>query len=107
MLCKRTNPLPMRIECVVRGYLSGSGLKDYRATGKVCGIGDVQAAAVAADLHHLRAAAERLIGHGRVRVAATSAEPHRAGLAGGERVADVVLLQLPGAPAGHVQPAVI
>jgi phosphoribosylaminoimidazole-succinocarboxamide synthase len=36
MLCKRTNPLP--IECVVRGYLSGSGLKDYRATGKVCGI---------------------------------------------------------------------
>jgi len=36
MLCQRTNPLP--IECVVRGYLSGSGLKDYRATGKVCGI---------------------------------------------------------------------
>lgn len=36
MLCKRTNPLP--IECVVRGYLSGSGWKDYRATGKVCGI---------------------------------------------------------------------
>jgi len=36
MLCKRTKPLP--IECVVRGYLSGSGLKDYRATGKVCGI---------------------------------------------------------------------
>src|SRR6267154_4985418 len=36
MLCQRTNPLP--IECVVRGYLSGSGWKDYRATGKVCGI---------------------------------------------------------------------
>jgi phosphoribosylaminoimidazole-succinocarboxamide synthase len=36
MLCRRTNPLP--IECVVRGYLSGSGWKDYRATGKVCGI---------------------------------------------------------------------
>jgi phosphoribosylaminoimidazole-succinocarboxamide synthase len=36
MLCKRTNPLP--IECVVRGYLSGSGWKDYRATGKICGI---------------------------------------------------------------------
>jgi len=36
MLCKRTNPLP--IECVVRGYLVGSGWKDYRATGKVCGI---------------------------------------------------------------------
>jgi phosphoribosylaminoimidazole-succinocarboxamide synthase len=36
MLCLRTNPLP--IECVVRGYLSGSGWKDYRATGKICGI---------------------------------------------------------------------
>lgn len=36
MLCRRTKPLP--IECVVRGYLVGSGWKDYRATGKVCGI---------------------------------------------------------------------
>src|SRR5580700_479019 len=36
MLCKKTRPLP--IECVVRGYLSGSGWKDYRATGKICGI---------------------------------------------------------------------
>jgi phosphoribosylaminoimidazole-succinocarboxamide synthase len=36
MLCRRTQPVP--IECVVRGYLSGSGWKDYCATGKVCGI---------------------------------------------------------------------
>ena len=36
MLCRRTRPLP--IECVVRGYLAGSGWKDYRATGKVCGV---------------------------------------------------------------------
>jgi phosphoribosylaminoimidazole-succinocarboxamide synthase len=36
MLCRRTKPL--MIECVVRGYLSGSGWKDYQATGKVCGI---------------------------------------------------------------------
>ena len=36
MLCRSTNPLP--IECVVRGYLSGSGWKEYRATGKICGI---------------------------------------------------------------------
>jgi phosphoribosylaminoimidazole-succinocarboxamide synthase len=36
MLVRRTEPLP--IECVARGYLSGSGWKDYRATGKVCGI---------------------------------------------------------------------
>ncbi len=33
--CRRLEMLP--IECVVRGYLSGSGLKDYRATGAVCG----------------------------------------------------------------------
>jgi phosphoribosylaminoimidazole-succinocarboxamide synthase len=33
--CKRLEMLP--IECVVRGYLSGSGWKDYRTTGEVCG----------------------------------------------------------------------
>jgi phosphoribosylaminoimidazole-succinocarboxamide synthase len=33
--CKRLEMLP--IECVVRGYLSGSGWKDYKATGAVCG----------------------------------------------------------------------
>src|SRR5271155_4707438 len=36
MLVKRTEPIP--IECVVRGYLSGSGWKDYQKTGAVCGI---------------------------------------------------------------------
>jgi phosphoribosylaminoimidazole-succinocarboxamide synthase len=36
MLVRRTEPLP--IECVARGYLSGSGWKDYRSTGEVCGI---------------------------------------------------------------------
>ena len=35
MECRRLQMLP--IECVVRGYLSGSGWKDYRATGAVCG----------------------------------------------------------------------
>src|SRR6201984_2614378 len=35
MLCRKTRPLP--IECVVRGYLAGSGWKDYRTSGKVCG----------------------------------------------------------------------
>jgi len=33
--CRRLEMLP--IECVVRGYLSGSGWKDYKATGSVCG----------------------------------------------------------------------
>jgi phosphoribosylaminoimidazole-succinocarboxamide synthase len=36
MIVRRTDPLP--IECVARGYLSGSGWKDYRATGSVCGV---------------------------------------------------------------------
>jgi phosphoribosylaminoimidazole-succinocarboxamide synthase len=35
MLVVKTEPLP--VECVVRGYLAGSGWKDYRATGSVCG----------------------------------------------------------------------
>ena len=36
MLCVKTQPLP--IECVVRGYVIGSGWKDYKATGSICGI---------------------------------------------------------------------
>ena len=36
MLVKKTKVLP--IECVVRGYLSGSGWKEYKAEGKICGI---------------------------------------------------------------------
>ena len=34
-LAKRTEVFP--VECVVRGYLEGSGWKDYQATGNVCG----------------------------------------------------------------------
>jgi len=36
MLVEKTNPVP--VECVARGYLSGSGWKDYRTTGTVCGV---------------------------------------------------------------------
>ncbi len=36
MLVRRTTPL--QIECVARGYLSGSGWKDYKATGQLCGV---------------------------------------------------------------------
>jgi len=35
MLVRRTAPLP--VECVARGYVSGSGWKDYKATGEICG----------------------------------------------------------------------
>lgn len=36
MLVKKATPLP--VECIVRGYLSGSGWKDYQATGAISGI---------------------------------------------------------------------
>ncbi|HIJ95973.1 MAG TPA: phosphoribosylaminoimidazolesuccinocarboxamide synthase [Desulfuromonadales bacterium] len=36
MLVKKATPLP--VECIVRGYLSGSGWKDYRTTGSISGI---------------------------------------------------------------------
>jgi phosphoribosylaminoimidazole-succinocarboxamide synthase len=36
MLCRKLDVVP--IECVARGYLAGSGWKDYQATGAVCGI---------------------------------------------------------------------
>ena len=36
MLVRRTTPVP--VECVARGYLSGSGWKEYTATGGVCGV---------------------------------------------------------------------
>ena len=35
VLVKKAAPLP--VECIVRGHLSGSGWKDYQATGKLCG----------------------------------------------------------------------
>src|SRR6476469_4181572 len=36
VICERLEMFP--VECVARGYLTGSGLLDYRATGEVCGI---------------------------------------------------------------------
>ena len=36
MLVKKTRPLP--VECIVRGYLSGSGWQEYLQTGNICGI---------------------------------------------------------------------
>ena len=36
MLCEKCEVLP--VECVVRGYLTGSGWKDYLKTGQVCGV---------------------------------------------------------------------
>jgi phosphoribosylaminoimidazole-succinocarboxamide synthase len=37
MLCRRADVLP--VEVIVRGYVAGSGWKDYKRTGEICGIG--------------------------------------------------------------------
>lgn len=37
MICERLDMIP--VECVVRGYLTGSGLSDYQASGSICGNG--------------------------------------------------------------------
>jgi phosphoribosylaminoimidazole-succinocarboxamide synthase len=36
MVCKRAKVIP--VECIVRGYLSGGGLKEYRKYGSICGV---------------------------------------------------------------------
>ncbi len=36
MLVEKLNPLP--IECIVRGYITGSGWREYKASGRICGI---------------------------------------------------------------------
>ena len=36
VICRRLEMFP--VECVARGYLTGSGLADYRATGEICGV---------------------------------------------------------------------
>ena len=36
MLVKKASPLP--VECIVRGYIAGSGWSDYQSTGKICGV---------------------------------------------------------------------
>jgi phosphoribosylaminoimidazole-succinocarboxamide synthase len=48
VVVRRLQPLP--VEAVVRGYLIGSGWKDYRATGRVCGIALPAGLALAARL---------------------------------------------------------
>ena len=52
MLVKKSTPAP--VECIVRGYLAGSGWKDYQQTGGVCGVplpkGLVEASRLAAPI---------------------------------------------------------
>jgi phosphoribosylaminoimidazole-succinocarboxamide synthase len=50
MLVKKSTPAP--VECIVRGYLAGSGWKDYQNTGRVCGIPLPQGLVEAARLEH-------------------------------------------------------
>src|SRR5581483_7131418 len=71
-------------------------------------VGDVDAPAVAADLHHLRPAAQRHVWHARMRLAPHDpAEPHRRRLLRVKWVADVELLEFTCRPTGYIQPTVV
>ena len=81
VICERLEMYP--VECVARGYLTGSGLLDYRATGEVCGIAAARRArgrqpAARTDLHPghqgrpRRARRERLVRRGGARPWATT-----------------------------------
>ncbi len=50
VVVKKCSVIP--IECVARGYLAGSGLKEYRETGKVCGIELEKGLTAASKLRH-------------------------------------------------------
>ena len=84
VICERLDMFP--VECVARGYLTGSGLLDYRATGEVCGIAlpaglAGREPAARADLHPghqgrpRRARRERLVRRGGARPSATTPRP--------------------------------
>src|SRR5262245_54786502 len=76
--------------------------------GRVERVGEVNARAVAADLHHLRSAVQRLSRLARMRRATDDpAEPDGADLLRLEWVAHVVLDELAGPPAGDVQIPVV
>ena len=97
MLCRRTEVFP--IECVIRGYLSGSAWKEYRASGTLAGESlppglresdrldpPLFSPATKAEIgarreHHDRARASRTLGRGRRR-GARAAEPSRVRAAG-------------------------
>jgi phosphoribosylaminoimidazole-succinocarboxamide synthase len=82
--CRRLEMLP--IECVVRGYLSGSGWKDYLATGEVCGhrlpVGLRESAQLPAPI--FTPATKALEGHDE-----NITRDQAAALVGGERFAEV------------------
>ena len=82
--CRRLEMLP--IECVVRGYLSGSGWKDYIATGEVCGhrlpVGLVESAQLPAPIFTPATKAQE--GHDE-----NITREQAAGLVGDERFAEV------------------
>src|SRR5271170_216980 len=76
--------------------------------GGVQRIGEIDAASVAADFHHLRAAVQRLAGSGGMRGATyDAANVYRANQFGIKRIGDIILAHFSRAPAGSVQKAII
>src|SRR5436190_14001873 len=70
-------------------------------------IGEVNAAAVAAHLDHLRSAIERPSALGVFGTRYDAADPHLASQLRVERIADVILLEVPGAPARDIKISVV
>src|SRR5215813_6690437 len=70
-------------------------------------IGEVNAAAVAANLDHLRSAIERRRAFGMRGARHDAADPQLAGQPRIERIANIILLEITGAPARHVKKLVV
>ena len=102
MLVRRTEPLP--IECVARGYLSGSGWKEYRQHGRVCGVSLPEGLVESARLPHpiFTPATKADSGHD-----VNITEDEAADLVGRETVARVrdLTLRLYSRGAAHAEPA--
>jgi phosphoribosylaminoimidazole-succinocarboxamide synthase len=106
MFVRRTEPVP--IECVARGYLSGSGWKEYQKTGSVCGVTlpaglresdrlpepiftPATKAESGHDINISEAEAGRLVGHDLIaRLKALTLEIYRRGAAHAESVGIIV-----------------
>src|SRR3954452_9028661 len=81
-----------------------AALVELRIDSSIERIGEIDPAAIPADLDHLRAATELSILRPRMRCPRdNAADPHFARELGIERIGDIVLLQIAGAPARHVK----
>src|SRR5215208_7714861 len=80
---------------------------ELRIPGGIERVAEVQPAPIAAQFHHLRSAVQGLSGLRMRRLADDAAQVDGSRMPGVERVGDVVLAHLPGAPAGYVEELIV